>query len=90
MVYATTAAYLATRIAGARPVQRGSSNVEILTNEQVVELQNLLLARHFDIGQADGKIGSATRTAVKEMQLRFGLPADSYATPELIRRLKGL
>ncbi len=89
MVYSTTAAYLATRIAGARPVQRGNSNVEILTNEQVVELQNLLLARGFDIGQADGKIGSATRTAVKEMQMRFGLPADSYATVELIKRLKG-
>lgn len=89
MVYATTAAFLANRIAGAPAVQRGKANIETLSSEQVVELQKLLLDRHFDIGPADGKIGSATRSAVKEMQQRFGLPADSYATAELIKRLKG-
>ena len=31
----------------------------------------------------------ATRHAVKAMQIKLGLPADSYPTPELIARLRG-
>jgi hypothetical protein len=29
-----------------------------------------------------------TRAAVKSVQLEFGLPADSYPTPELLARLR--
>jgi peptidoglycan hydrolase-like protein with peptidoglycan-binding domain len=37
----------------------------------------------------DGIIGSQTRAAVRDMQKKVGLPADSYPTPELLARLKG-
>jgi peptidoglycan hydrolase-like protein with peptidoglycan-binding domain len=30
-----------------------------------------------------------TRAAVKKAQLKVGLPADSYPTPELMQRLRG-
>ena len=43
----------------------------------------------YDVGGADGKLGTATRVAVKAMQVKLGLPADSYPTPELIARLRG-
>ena len=39
-------------------------------------------------GTADGKVGVATRAAIKKMQQKFGLPADSYPSPELLARLR--
>jgi len=88
LVYSTTAAYLATRLAGAPPLSRGNGNVTPLSLAQVKELQ-LLLQRHgYDVGKVDGVLGASTRSAVKEMQVKFGLPADSYPTPELLQRMR--
>jgi len=87
MVYSTTVAYLATRIAGAPPVSRGSQPIAVLTTEQVTNLQRLLVSRGFSTGQPDGRLGAETRGAVKKAQMKLGLPADSYPTVELIERL---
>jgi lytic murein transglycosylase len=86
--YCLTAAYLATRLAGAHPMSRGSRPIPELSMEQVKELQQLLARRGYDVGEADGKMGAATRASVKAAQLKLGLPADSYPTPELIERLR--
>jgi lytic murein transglycosylase len=88
-VYATTAAYFATRLAGAPPVGKGNGHVDVPSAQQVQELQRLLIARRFLQGEADGRMGAQTRAAVKQAQIRLGLPADSYPTPELTERLKG-
>ena len=88
-VYATTAAYFATRLAGAPPVSPGNGPVEVPTAQQVQELQRLLIAQRVLTGEADGRLGSQTRAAVKQAQIRLGLPADSYPTPELTARLRG-
>ena len=89
LVYSTTAAYFATRLAGAPPVGPGNGHVEVPTAQQVQELQRLLIARRFLTGEADGKMGSGTRAAVKQAQIKLGLPADSYPSPELTERLRG-
>jgi peptidoglycan hydrolase-like protein with peptidoglycan-binding domain len=57
--------------------------------EQVKELQSLLVRRGYEVGEVDGKLGAATRGSVKAAQMKFGLPADSYPTEELIERLRG-
>ena len=89
-VYSTTVAYFATRLAGAPNVDHeGAKAVQVLSTEQVMELQRLLNRHGYDIGEVDGKVGSGTRAAVKKAQLKAGLPADSYPTPELIERLRG-
>jgi lytic murein transglycosylase len=89
-VYSTTVAYFATRLAGAPTVDHeGAKDVQVLSTEQVMELQRLLNKQGYDVGEVDGKIGSGTRTAVKKAQLKFSLPADSYPTAELIERLRG-
>ena len=88
LVYSTTAAYLATRIAGAPKASRGRAEVTPLTYKEIVELQKLLAARGYDVGKVDGKIGAGTRAAVKDVQLKLHLPADSYPTPELLDRLR--
>jgi lytic murein transglycosylase len=88
LVYSTTAAYFATRLAGAPPVGQGSGHPVVPTTAQVQELQRLLIARRMLTGEADGRLGSATRAAVKQAQLKAGLPADAYPTQELIERLR--
>jgi lytic murein transglycosylase len=89
LVYATTAAYLATRLAGASKVHPGSGAAPTPTAQQVTELQNLLARHGYEVGKVDGKLGLATRAGVKQAQLKFGLPADAYPTAELIARLRG-
>jgi lytic murein transglycosylase len=88
MVYATTAAYFGTRLAGAPPVGPGNGQVAVPTTQQVQELQQLLIRRGMLTGDADGRLGSQTRVAVKQAQLKVGLPADAYPTQELIERLR--
>ncbi len=88
LVYSTTAAYLATRIAGAPAVGKGRATVQPLSYQEIVDLQNRLTDKGFDVGKSDGKIGAGTRAAVKAEQLKLGLPADSYPDAELLARLQ--
>lgn len=88
MVYVTTVAYFGTRLAGAPPVGRGDPDIEVMQPQQVMELQRLLTKMGNDIGDADGKVGAKTRAAIKQAQMKVGLPADSYPTTELIERLR--
>lgn len=90
LTYATTAAHLALRMAGAPYLGRGNGQpTNGLGYEQTKELQALLERRGFDIGEPDGKLGAGTRKAVREVQKKLGFPADSYPTPELLGALRG-
>jgi lytic murein transglycosylase len=88
LVYSTTAAYLATRISGAGKLSPGNGKVSPLSYEQIVELQNILAGMGYDVGEVDGKLGKATRAAVKDVQIKLNWPADSYPTVEFLRQLK--
>src|SRR4029079_8091860 len=97
IVYSTSAAYLATRIAGAPAMHRGSK-IPTFASAQTRELQRLLPLLRHDVGkwqpllarggEAAGKIsaslGQKSRAAVKAEQIKLALPADSYPTPELV------
>ncbi|HEX9140109.1 MAG TPA: peptidoglycan-binding protein, partial [Steroidobacteraceae bacterium] len=88
LVYSTTAAYLATRIAGAPPLHRGNAPPP-LAFADVKALQASLVRAGYDVGAIDGFLGLMTRQAVKAMQLKYNLPADSYPTAELLARMRG-
>ena len=89
-VYSTTVAYFATRLGGAPPVSDdGATKVQLLTTEQMMELQRLLQKQGHDVGQVDGRLGAGTRRAVRKAQLKYKLPADSWPTAELIAKLHG-
>jgi lytic murein transglycosylase len=88
LTYSTTAAYYATRLAGAPAMQKGTGTVAAFTMDQTKELQQYLIKAGHDVGGADGKLGTSTRNAVRAMQIKFGLPADSYPTVELLDRLR--
>ena len=88
LTYSLTAAYYATRLAGAPPMLRGRRDIPVLNIAQAFELQRLLARHGYDVGEIDGKLGSKTRAAVRKAQMKLGLPADSYPTVELIERLR--
>jgi lytic murein transglycosylase len=90
LVYSTTAAYYATRLAGAPPMRRGNGMPPPpLAFAQARELQQLLIKAGYDVGGADGKLGISSRQATRAMQMQLGLPADSYPTVELLARMRG-
>ena len=86
--YILSVAYLATRLAGAPRMNRGSAPA-ILSAEEMREVQERLNAMGHDAGAPDGRLGELTRAGVKEAQLVLGLPADGYPTRELLERLRG-
>jgi lytic murein transglycosylase len=88
LIYTSTAAYFATRLAGAPAVSKGNGPVDALDYNQIMELQKILTRMGYDVGKVDGKLGSASRAAVKSVQIKFGMPADSWPTPELLKRLR--
>jgi lytic murein transglycosylase len=87
LVYSTTAAYLATRIAGAPPLHRGNAPAPLPFND-IKALQAMLARAGYDVGAIDGFLGLKTRQAVKAMQMKYGLAADSYPTTELLARMR--
>src|SRR5665213_1856676 len=89
LIYSTTAGYLATRIAGASPMRRPSGPVAQLPFNELRELQQLLVRDGFNVGKIDGVMGQQSRSAVKAMQIKFGLPADSWPTAELLAKMRG-
>ena len=89
LIYSTTAGYLATRIDGALRMRGPAAPVPQLSFNELKEMQQLLARAGFNVGKIDGILGQASRTAVKAMQVKYGLPADSWPTAELLARLRG-
>jgi membrane-bound lytic murein transglycosylase B len=89
LIYSTTSGYLATRIAGAAAMHRPSAPVAQLPFNELRELQQLLVRAGFNVGKVDGVMGQQSRSAVKAMQIKYGLPADSWPTAELLARMRG-
>jgi lytic murein transglycosylase len=89
LIYSTTAGYLASRIAGAAQMRRPTAPVAQLPFNELRELQQLLVRAGFNVGKVDGVMGQQSRSAVKAMQVKFGLPADSWPTAELLAKMRG-
>ena len=84
--YVLTAAYFATRLAGA-PVYDAGNPDPGLSGDEMITLQERLTALGHDVGGIDGILGEKTREAVQVEQQRLGLPADAWPTAELLARL---
>ncbi|MHC5307006.1 lytic murein transglycosylase [Bartonella sp. LJL80] len=86
IVYATTVAYFASRLAGAPPFDIGNPEPG-LTTDELKQLQQKLADRGYEMGKVDGIYGVLTRDAVRTEQQRLGMPADSWPTKELLDKL---
>jgi lytic murein transglycosylase len=88
LAYALAVGLLADRIAGGAGVIKPWPHETPLSLTQRMDAQAALSELGFDAGIADGKIGLATRQALRAWQKSQGLVADGYLTPELIERLR--
>lgn len=86
-VYSLTAAYFATRLAGAPTMRRGNAKVDTLSLSQVKTLQQKLRAKGFNIEKVDGIIGQETMNATRKLQQQMGLPADGYPDQTFFSKL---
>ena len=89
LTYATSAAYFATRLGGAPIVNPGRGPREDFDHRKIRDLQRILVRKGYDVGGVDGTLGIKSRAAVKAVQIKYGLPADSYPDNRLLRRLQG-
>ncbi len=87
--YAMGVAHLGDRLVGGQPIQGAwPRNEPILDKDQRQELQEHLASLGFYQGETDGKLGSKTREAVRNFQLRRGLIPDGYADVAVLRQLR--
>ena len=85
-VYVLTAAYFANILEGAPRFDPGNPDPG-LSGQEIIALQEKLVARGYDVGGIDGIIGAMTRDAVQKEQVRRGLPADAWPTRDLLDAL---
>ncbi|MCO5065380.1 MAG: lytic murein transglycosylase [Rhizobiaceae bacterium] len=85
-IYTLTAANLADQLAGAPPFEKRQPT-DALSFDEMKALQTKLEARGYDVGTVDGVLGTNTREAVRQEQMRLGLIVDGWPTQELLRSL---
>lgn len=87
--YIVGVGHLGDRIRGMGPLQTGWPQGERdLFRAERSELQQRLTAAGFSTAGVDGKIGPATRRAIRADQQATGLPADGFASLSLLQRLR--
>jgi membrane-bound lytic murein transglycosylase B len=87
--YAMAIGHLADRFRGAGPfVQPWPRHEPVLSLAERREMQELLLRRGFNIGEATGRFGPRTRAAVRDYQASVGLVPDGFATATILARLR--
>src|SRR5215207_2244902 len=89
--YAMGVAHLGDRLMGGSPIQgEWPLDEPQLDRDQRQEVQRRLAGLGHYAGDADGKLGSKTREAVRAFQLQRGLVADGYASVGLLRELRAV
>lgn len=89
ILYAIAVGHLADRLIGHPPLAGARPEAETpLSRQMVIEMQELLLARGFELGSPDGMVGPATRAAIRAYQRSLNLPPDGFPTTELLERLR--
>ena len=87
--YALAVGHLADRVGGGAPLAGlWPLDDPPLNRQGRMALQRLLAAHGHDTGAADGMIGGGTRTAIRAVQQKLGLPADGYAGERLLGQLQ--
>lgn len=87
--YALSVGHLSDRIAGGKPLQTPwPRNATPLRRAEQRELQALLYKHGFDVGEIDGMLGPKSIEAIQDYQVSVGVPADGFATIELLKLLR--
>ncbi|MGC9952967.1 MAG: lytic murein transglycosylase [Rhizomicrobium sp.] len=86
--YALAVCLLADQLKGAPGVAgQWPRDEQPLSRDERLALQSALAALGFDIGKIDGLIGSKSRAALRAWQKKHAVPADGFATQDLLTRV---
>jgi lytic murein transglycosylase len=87
--YALSVAYLGDRVMGGKGIQgKWPVDEPQLNLAEREEIQQRLVGLGYLEGAVDGVIGLKTRKAIRQFQLRAGLPADGFATKSLLAEMR--
>jgi len=87
--YALAIGHLADRLRGGGPLAQTWPRYErVLSREERLELQQLLVQRGYDVGEADGRLGAKTRAAIRDFQARNGKIPDGFASGVILDQLR--
>ena len=88
--YGLAIALLSERLMGGRGIQaEWPTDDPPLDREERRELQRLLTQRGFDVGEPDGRVGSKTREAIKQVEAAIGLPQRGRPGGKVLQALRG-
>jgi len=88
--YALAIGHFADRLRGRPPfVQPWPRQERELSRAERLELQQHLAQRGFYQGTPDGQFGGQTRDALRNFQASIGIPADGFASSDVLERLRG-
>ena len=87
--YALSVAYLGQEVLGGVGI-KGTWPVDepLLSLDEREELQNLLVARGYDVGNVDGVLGLKSRKAARQFQKIIGWPQDGFLNKALLDELR--
>ncbi len=86
--YALAIGHLADRLRGEGRVLTWPDGIRPMAEPDRKELQRLLAAKGYDIGEVDGILGPRTRAAVRDYQKKQQRRADGFPRPELLELLR--
>jgi lytic murein transglycosylase len=88
--YALAISHLSDRLKGRGPIRTAwPTDDPGLTRAERLALQKLLIKAGYDIGEADGKIGPVTVTAIKAAERKLGLPVTGRPGRRIYQALGG-
>lgn len=88
-LYAIAVGHLADRLNGGNGFQTPRPHREVaMSRSEIMEMQQLLAALGYATGEADGIVGSQTRSAIRTFQQHAALPADGHPSADVLRRLR--
>ena len=86
--YALAVCLLADQLKGGPGIVAGwPRNLAPLNHDERLAMQTSLVKLGFDVGKIDGMLGSKARTAMRSWQKAHTMPADGYATQDLLTRI---
>lgn len=87
--YALAIGHLADRLRGGGPFAQDWPRYErMLSQDERLELQQLLAKQGYDVGEVDGRVGARTRKAIRYFQVRIGRVPDGFASVSLLDQLR--